>query len=103
MLICFLGFCVRLLSIKANICDALTFSKILGKLKELREDSFSTKRFFNKYRTNPPDSFVLVVQKQSCNWLVINFFDNCVPVIGLDQILHSSCDKVFVKFSVFCL
>ena len=97
------GFSVTLFSIKAKIFYSFADSQTFSKIKKLRKNSFTPKRFGYKNRTYPPDLLILVGQEHSSNRLVINFLNESLPIIRFDQIFYCFCDKIRIKFFVFSL
>lgn len=92
-----LGFYIWLLSIKPKIFDAFAKGEILGKIKKLWEYSFSAKWLSYKNRADPPDRLILVSEEHCSNRLTVDFLDQRLSIIGLDQILHCLLNKVFVE------
>lgn len=98
-----LGFYVGFLSVKSQIFDSFAQGKILSKIKKLWEYSLSAKRLSNKNRADPPNVLVLVSEEHCSNRFTVDFFDERLSIIGLDQILHSLLNEVFVEYFVFGL
>lgn len=91
------GFYIWLLSIKPKIFDAFAQGKILGEIKKFWEYSFSAKRLCYENRADPPNRLILVSEEHCSNRLTVDFLDQRLSIIGLDQILHCLLNKVFVE------
>lgn len=101
--ICLFRLYIRFLCIKAKVFDSFAQGKALSKVKKLWKNSLAAKRFGNKNGADPPDLIILIGEKHRSNRLAVNFFDESLTVIGLDQIFHGPLNKIFIEFFVLCL
>ena len=74
--------------------------EILGVVEELGEKAFAAVGFRDEDRADPPDLVVLVGEEHGGDGLAVDFFDESLAVVGLDEVLNGSFHKAGIEFFI---